>query len=146
MTRTRTLRITDGTREVVIPGDAFAWQFARSGGPGGQHVNRTSTKAMLRFDVAGSPHLPDDVRRRLVARAGSRVATDGTLVITSQVHRDQARNVADCLDRLSDLVRRSLAPPKRRRATRTPRSAIAERLDSKKRRAQTKRLRQRPDT
>jgi len=145
MARPRTLRITDGLREVVIPSEVIDWQFARSGGPGGQHVNRTSTKAMLRFDVARSPHLPDDVRRRVVARAGSRVGSDGTLVITSQVHRDQARNVAECLDKLSDLVRRSLTPPKRRRATRTPRSAIADRLESKKRRSHTKRLRQRPD-
>jgi ribosome-associated protein len=145
MPRNDSVRITDGQREVVIPGTAIEWQFARSGGPGGQHVNRTSTKAMLRFDLARSPHLPDDVRRRMVARVGSRLAADGTLVITSQVHRDQARNVADCIDRLSDLVRRSLAPPKRRRETRTPRSAIADRLDSKKRRAQTKRLRRRPE-
>jgi len=145
MSRAKSVLISDGRREVVIPADAIEWQFARSGGPGGQHVNRTSSKAMLRFDVAGSPHLPDDVRSRILAREKSRLAGDGTLVIVSQVHRDQPRNVADCLDRLSDVVRGALTPPKRRRPTRTPRSAVKKRLDTKKRRSQQKQMRQRPD-
>lgn len=146
MARPRHLRISDGIREVVIPAEALGWQFARSSGPGGQHVNRTSSKAVLRFDAAGSPHLPDDVRRRLVAREKSRLTTDGALVIASQVHRDQPRNVAECLDKLSEIIRRSLTPPKRRRPTRKPRSAIAERLESKKHRSRTKQRRQRPDS
>ena len=145
MPRPKSLLVSDGRREVMIPADAIEWQFARSGGPGGQHVNRTSSKAMLRFDVAGSPHLPDDVRSRILAREKSRLASDGTLVIVSQVHRDQPRNVADCLDRLSDVVRAALTPPKRRRPTRTPRSVVKKRLDTKKRRSQTKQMRQRPD-
>jgi ribosome-associated protein len=145
MSRDRTLHVTDGRRTVVIPADAFDWQFARSGGPGGQHVNRTSSKAVLRLDVAGTPHLPDDVRRRMLARERSRLTVDGTLVIASQVHRDQGRNVTECLARLSDLVQACLTPPKRRRPTRTPRSAIAKRLDTKKKRSDTKRMRQRPD-
>jgi ribosome-associated protein len=145
MPRSKSLHVSDGRREVVIPAEALDWQFARSSGPGGQHVNRTSSKAMLRFDVAGSPHLPDDVRHRVLAREKSRLAGAGTLVIASQVHRDQSRNVADCLDRLSDVIRGALTPPKRRRPTRTPRSAVAKRLDVKKRRSQTKQMRQRPD-
>jgi ribosome-associated protein len=145
MPRPRFLHVSDGRREVVIPAEALEWQFARSGGPGGQHVNRTSSKAVLRFHVAGSPHLPDDVRGRILARERSRLAGDGTLVIASQVHRDQSRNVADCLDRLSEVIRGSLTPPKRRRATRTPRAAVAKRLDTKKRRSQTKQMRRRPD-
>ena len=145
MTRPKFLHVSDGRREVVIPADALDWQFARSSGPGGQHVNRTSSKAVLRFDVAGTPHLPDDIRNRILARERSRLTGEGALVIASQVHRDQSRNVADCLDRLSDVIRGSLTPPKRRRPTRTPRSAVAKRLDTKKRRSQTKRMRQRPD-
>ena len=145
MPRSKSLHVSDGRREVVIPAEALDWQFARSSGPGGQHVNRTSSKAMLRFDVAGSPHLPDDVRHLVLAREKSRLAGAGTLVIASQVHRDQSRNVADCLDRLSDVIRGALTPPKRRRPTRTPRSAVAKRLDVKKRRSQTKQMRQRPD-
>lgn len=146
MTRVRQLRVGDGSREIVIPADALAWQFARSSGPGGQHVNRTSSKAVLRFDVAGSPHLPDDVRRRIVARERSRIAADGVLQIVSQVHREQPRNVAECLDRLSTIIRVALTPPKRRHPTRTPRAAIARRLDAKKRRSRAKQMRQRPES
>ena len=145
MARPRHLRVSDGVREVVIPAEAIDWQFARSSGPGGQHVNRTSSKAVLRFAAGSSPHLPDDVRRRLLARERSRIAADGTLVIASQVHREQPRNVADCLDKLSEMIRRALTPPKRRKRTRTPRSAIANRLETKKHRSQTKRLRRRPE-
>lgn len=125
---------------VRIPAEAIDWQFARSSGPGGQHVNRTSSKAMLRFDVARSPHLPDDVRRRIIARR-SGVTADGMLVITSQRHRDQPRNVADCLEKLAAIVAAALVVPKRRRPTRTPRAAVARRLDTKRRRSATKRLR-----
>jgi ribosome-associated protein len=134
------------TREVVvgpvrIPPEAIDWQFARSSGPGGQHVNRTSSKAMLRFDVARSPHLPDDVRRRMLARRGVGLTADGLLVITSQRHRDQPRNVADCLEKLAAVVAAALVAPKRRRPTRTPRAAVARRLETKRRRSATKRLR-----
>jgi ribosome-associated protein len=131
---------------MVIPAEALEWQFARSSGPGGQHVNRTSSKAMLRFDVTASPHLPDDVRRRFMTREKSRIGADGTIVIVSQVHRDQSRNVAECLDKLSTLLQRALTAPKRRRPTRKPRSAIAERLESKKHRSRKKQMRQRPDS
>ena len=125
---------------VRIPAEAIEWQFARSSGPGGQHVNRTSSKAMLRLDVARSPHLPDDVRRRIIARRTG-VTADGMLVITSQRHRDQPRNVADCLEKLAAIVAAALVVPKRRRPTRTPRAAVARRLDTKRRRSATKRLR-----
>lgn len=124
-----------------IPPDALEWQFARSGGPGGQHVNRTSSKATLRFDAAGSPALPDAVRRRLLARVRSRLTVDGVLVISSQRHRDQPRNVADCLAKLTALIEAALVVPKQRRGSPTPVAARAKRLDAKRRRAHTKSLR-----
>jgi len=126
---------------VVIPAAALEWQFVRSSGPGGQHVNRTSSKAVLRFDAAHSPHLPDDVRSRLIQREKARLTRDGALVITSQRHRDQPRNVADCLAKLSEIVARSLIAPKKRRPTKTPRSVVKKRLEGKRRRSETKRLR-----
>ncbi|MFM8494044.1 MAG: alternative ribosome rescue aminoacyl-tRNA hydrolase ArfB [Planctomycetia bacterium] len=126
---------------VVIPAAALEWQFVRSSGPGGQHVNRTSSKAVLRFDAAHSPHLPDDVRSRLIQREKARLTRDGALVITSQRHRDQPRNVADCLAKLSEIVARSLVAPKKRRPTKTPRSVVKKRLEGKRRRSETKRLR-----
>jgi len=138
------IRIVGGSRAVVIPEAALDWQFVRSSGPGGQHVNRTSSKAVLRFNVRGCPSLPEDVRQRVLARERSRLTQEGAILITSQQHRDQPRNVADCLAKLSAIIERALVVPKTRRRTKTPRSAIRERLASKKRRSQTKQLRGRP--
>lgn len=140
----RQIVVETGPVRIVIPAEALQWQFARSSGPGGQHVNRTSTKAVLRFDAANCPALPEDVRHRLVARERSRLTGDGCLVIASQRHREQPRNVADCLAKLSAIIERAARPPKKRRPTRVPRAARAERLNSKRRRSATKRLRQRP--
>ena len=129
----------------MIPADAVTWQFARSAGPGGQHVNRTSTKAMLRFDVRHSPHLPDDVRARLLTAVAPRLTATGTLVITSQRHRIRSRNMADCRAKFTDLVAACLARPTPRRPTRKPRGAVARRLDTKRLRSRTKALRRDPD-
>jgi len=142
MTRDKPLQIGGG--KVVIPPEALEWQFARSSGPGGQHVNRTSSKAVLRFDARHSPHLPEDVRRRLLERERPRLTRNGFLVITSQRHRDQPKNVADCLAKLSVMIERALVVPKVRRRTRTPRAVVARRLEGKRRRSATKRLRGRP--
>jgi len=141
MTRPHGIRVSAGCRHLVIPGDALDWQFVRSSGPGGQHVNRTSSKAVLRFAVATCPCLPEDVRQRVLERERSRLTQDGSLLITSQRHREQPRNVADCLAKLSAILERALVPPKSRRRTKTPRSAVRERLAAKKRRSATKQLR-----
>jgi ribosome-associated protein len=132
-------------RSLVIPADAITWHFARSAGPGGQHVNRTSTKAILRFDVRRSPHLPEDVRQRLVAALGRRLTAAGTLLITSQRHRVRARNMADCRAKLATIIAGCLVRPTVRRATKKPRSAVARRLDTKRHRSHTKQLRREPD-
>ncbi len=141
MPRPRNIVVDADGRRIVIPAGSLEWQFARSAGPGGQHVNRTSSKAMLRFDAVGCPHLPDDVRERLLARERSRLTTDGALVISSQRHREQGRNVADCLAKLSAMIERVIRPPTRRRPTRVPRAQRVARLETKKRRGSTKRLR-----
>jgi len=137
--------IGSGVARIVIPADAIHWQFARSSGPGGQHVNRTSSKAVLRFRPATCPGLPEPVRQRLLARERSRLTAEGELVIASQRHREQGRNVADCRAKLSTMIERAAVPPKTRRATRISRAARAARLDAKKRRGTTKRLRRPPD-
>lgn len=130
---------------LFIPAAALEWQFARSSGPGGQHVNRTSSKAMLRFDAHRSPHLPDDVKRRLLQRERAHVTGEGMLVLSSQRHRDQSRNVADCLEKLADMLERALVVPRPRRGSTTPRAAKGKRLDTKRRRSETKRLRRRTE-
>jgi ribosome-associated protein len=141
MPRARSLVVVVHDRRVVIPPSDISWQFARSAGPGGQHVNRTSSKAMLRFDVSGCTALPDDVRHRLVANVKPRLTAEGELVITSQRHREQGRNIDDCLEKLAALVEKAMRPPERRRPTRVPRSSKAARLDAKKRRSATKQRR-----
>ena len=88
----------------------------RAGGPGGQHVNTTSTAVQLRFDVRRSPSLPDDVRRRLEQLAGSRLTSDGVLVLHAQGHRSQLRNREEALARLVALVRAAARPPAPRQA------------------------------
>ena len=134
-----------GPAGIVIPAESLEWQFVRSSGPGGQHVNRTSSKAVLRFVIRRSPHLPDDVRRRLVAAVGPRLTKDGAILIASQTHRDRGRNVAECRAKLAALVSHAAVPPKVRRRTKVPRSVVAGRLDAKRLRSRTKRLRRPPE-
>lgn len=139
MVQARGIRVANG--RIVIPATALEWQFARSSGPGGQHVNRTSSKAVLRFDVANSPHLPEDVRTRLLAQQRSRLTQEGSMLVVSQRHREQPRNIADCLAKLSAIIERAATKPTVRRKTKTPRSAVAKRLDAKRHRGDAKRRR-----
>jgi len=116
--------------------------FIRSSGPGGQNVNKLSTAVQLRFDVRGSPSLPDDVRARLERLAGSRLTRDGVLVLTAQSHRTQARNREDALARLVALIREASIRPITRRPTRPTKASGQRRLEGKKRRSGIKTLRQ----
>ena len=117
--------------------------FVRAAGPGGQHVNTTSTAVQLRFDVRHSPSLPDDVRARLERLAGSRLTREGVLVLTAQSERSQKRNREDALARLVALVRAAARPPVKRKPTKPTRGSKERRLDSKKRHGALKSLRRR---
>ena len=126
---------------IAIDPDEIEWQFVRASGPGGQNVNRVASAVQLRFDVARSPSLADDVRARLIAAAGRRVNRDGILVIDARRFRTQARNRADALERLLALIRDAAVPPKPRARTRPSPASRRRRLESKKRRGVRKILR-----
>jgi ribosome-associated protein len=118
--------------------------FVRASGPGGQNVNKVATAAQLRFDVANSPSLPEDVRARLLRQAAGRINAEGELVIDARRFRSQERNREDAIERLAELVRKAAAAPKKRRPTKPTAASKRRRLEEKKRRGADKRLRKAP--
>ena len=134
------LQITD---TVAIPLSELRYQFSRSGGPGGQHVNRTETQVELTFDVRGTPSLNESQRARVLGKLGSAVDSRGVLHLTCQTTRSQSRNRAEVTERFQRLLRQALHVPKSRRATRPHRAAVERRLQEKRRAGMLKQARQR---
>jgi ribosome-associated protein len=132
------------TAQIAIPRRELNFSFVRSSGPGGQNVNKVASKAVLRWSVANTRSLPDSVRERFLARSARRINDRGELVLTSQRYRDQAKNVADCLDKLRSLVVSAATVPKRRKKTRAPKAAKESRLRQKRATAEKKQRRGRP--
>lgn len=127
-----------------VPLAELDFRASRSGGPGGQHVNTSSTRVEVWWDVAGSPTLSEDQRQRLLARLASRLDGAGRLRLVSSTSRSQLRNREDVTERLRELVAEALTIPKVRKRTRPSRAAKAARLESKRRRGETKRERRPP--
>jgi ribosome-associated protein len=136
------LTIADG---IEIPDDELTFTASRSGGPGGQHVNKTDSKVTLRFDVAHSPSLYDETRARLLEVLGGRVAADGTVRVVCQASRSQYANRKTAEKRLEELLADALVPVAPRFATKVPRGEKRRRIESKKRRGGIKRARAVPD-
>lgn len=130
---------------VTIPAAEIQVAFARSGGPGGQNVNKVESKVELRWRPGDSGALTEAQRGLVVARLGSRLTAAGELIVTSQRTRDQSRNREDALDKLAGLVRWALERPTPRRPTRPSRSARERRVNEKKRRGEVKRMRRLDD-
>ncbi len=116
---------------IIIPEAELTESFIRASGPGGQNVNKVSSAVQLRFDVRGSPSLPDDVAVRLMRLAGSRLTRDGVIVITAERFRDQQRNRADARERLAALVKQAEVRPVKRRPTKPSSGSKERRLAGK---------------
>ena len=129
------------TPDICIRERELRLDFIRSSGPGGQNVNKVATAVQLRFDVFRSPSLPEDVGRRLVRIAGKKVSKEGVLLIDARRFRTQERNRQDAVDRLIQWVRRAAEKPKKRIKTKPTLSSRERRLEGKRQRSETKRLR-----
>jgi ribosome-associated protein len=139
--------VIEVTPAISLHEDEVIWKAVRASGPGGQHVNKTSTAVELRFDVRGSTALPEPVRARLYRLAGSRLTLDGVLVLTAQAHRSQEMNRQAVLERLIALIRKAAEPPPPpRKKTKPTYASKQRRLDGKARRGGVKALRSRPGT
>jgi len=129
--------------EVKISLDELVFDFVRSSGPGGQHVNRSATQVELRFDVANSPSLTEEQRHRVLMNLRNRIDAAGVLHLSAQSTRSQYRNRAEAVARFQELMQRALRVPRRRRPTRPTAAARERRLEQKRRRSDQKRSRQR---
>lgn len=126
-------------QEIQIPLKEIEFSFARSSGPGGQNVNKVNSKAILRWNVSDSPSLPLGAKMRFVGTFASRLTADGSLVVSSDRHRDQGKNVEECLSKLREMIRQVATPPKPRKKTKPSRGS---KIRNEKNKRATKHLKQ----
>ncbi len=131
--------------KLEIPETDLSYEYAKSGGPGGQHVNKTDSRARLRFDLAACEVLSAAVKARLRESNRTWLTADGAIVLTSDSHRSQHRNTEIVRERLAEAIRAALVPPKQRRKTKPSRRSQAKRIEGKRRRGDLKASRKRPD-
>ena len=132
----------DVTPHIAIDDDELVLKAVRASGPGGQHVNKTSTAVELRFDALGSPNLPDGVKARVKGVAGRRLNQDGVIVLQAEQFRSQERNRQDAVDRLLEILRKAAEPPPPpRKKTRPTKASKERRLTAKKTRGSVKAMR-----
>ncbi|HEY8003892.1 MAG TPA: alternative ribosome rescue aminoacyl-tRNA hydrolase ArfB [Phenylobacterium sp.] len=132
------------TADIQLNDDEIVERFVRASGPGGQHVNTSSTAVELRFDARNSPSLPEEVKHRLERIAGTRMNQEGVIVIFAQSHRSQEMNRQDARERLVELIERATHRPKPRKKTRPTYASKLKRLEGKAKRSGVKAMRGRP--
>jgi len=126
---------------LVLPPEELSVAFARSGGPGGQNVNKVATKVVLRFSIEASASLGETRRARLLGRLASRLTGSGELLVQASRYRERGRNLADARERLAAILREALQVQRPRRATRPTAGSKRRRLEAKRRRGELKRRR-----
>jgi len=136
--QTNTMKDIRVHENLVIPATELEFFYARSSGPGGQNVNKVNSKVTLKWALHQTELLPLSVLDRLRALAKSRLLDDGSLQVTSQVHRDQLSNLRECVQKIQRLVLEALNPPKSRKVTRPSAGSNRRRLEEKAKRSQTK--------
>ncbi|HEV2844368.1 MAG TPA: alternative ribosome rescue aminoacyl-tRNA hydrolase ArfB [Thermoanaerobaculia bacterium] len=132
------------TEDLAVPDEEVVFTTSRSGGPGGQNVNKLETRVTLRFDLAGSSVLSEEQKARLQERLATRITKDGALLVTSQKHRTQAANKEAAVERFAELIRDALKEEAPRKKTKPSRAAKTRRLEAKRRQSQRKRDRSGP--
>ncbi len=126
---------------IRIPDSELELSYVRSSGPGGQNVNKVSSKAVLRWNALASTALPEDVRQRLLAKFKSRITSEGDLIVTSQRYRDQPRNADDAREKLRAMLASVATAPKKRKPTRPTKGSVERRIKSKQTVGRKKQLR-----
>ncbi len=133
------------TETIFLPEEELEWSFARSGGPGGQNVNKVASKAILRWKFATNTTVPPEVKERFQTKFPSRVTVEGDVIITSQKTRDQDRNKEDCVEKLVALVQAAMVVPKARKKTKPSKASKARRVAAKRHNASNRSKRQIPN-
>lgn len=128
---------------IQVPDEELDVSFARAGGPGGENVNKSNTKAVVRFSITRCRSIPDELRGRLLHMLAGKLTTRGELIVTSQEHREQSRNLEECRSKLRDMIREALTVRRARRATQPTRASKERRMEAKRRRSQLRRTRAR---
>ena len=138
------MKFSQSKKEELLSEVTFS--ASRGGGPGGQNVNKVSTKVELRFDVNDSETLTETQKQRILSKLKNRITTDGELVLTSSVERTQWRNKEKVTQKFFELVEQALTPPKKRIKTKPTKASKAKRLENKKKQGQKKQLRKPPES
>lgn len=131
--------------DIEIQAEELVFTYARSGGPGGQNVNKVNSKAVLHWHVLKSTSLSEDIKDRFLERYSNRINADGKLVLSSQKYRDQRSNTEDCLERLKSMIEAVQHKPVKRKSTRVPRAVKKKRVENKRKNSLKKQMRNKPE-